>query len=155
MAAIYTPIRIGEMHKVLQELGFEQKDPDGRCWEHVYERHSANYHCTIRIYTSIDIRTSVTRECAKDAIRMVVINEAGYPVKEKGQSKSVTINRTQNALTRIRDRYEELRDWAKAHTCRTCYHPLVERRVKKEGPNKGRYFLTCVTEGCNHFEWVK
>ena len=161
MGERYVSIRIGEMHKLLhEELEFTQLDPGSfvingrRCTEHVYERYSANFHCTIRIYTSIDIRSSVTRECDSDAIRVVLLNEAGYPVRRNGQSREARIYRTKNAKANLRKRVEEMIAWVKATACRTCRHPLVERRVKKAGPNQGRLFLTCVTEGCNHFEWV-
>lgn len=35
-----------------------------------------------------------------------------------------------------------------------CGKPSVQRRVAKEGPNKGRSFLTCATSSCNFFQWL-
>ena len=39
-------------------------------------------------------------------------------------------------------------------TCPECGKgKLVTRTVKKEGPNQGKQFLTCVAEGCRYMEW--
>lgn len=166
MGERYVPIRIGEMHKVLGErCGFTQLEPGSvkfgnrTCKEHIYERQvvsksGIDYHCKIRVYTSVDIRTSVTRDCASDAIRVVVINDAGYPIKRDGKGREARIYRTKNAKTNLYERCREIFKWAMENACQTCYHPLVERTVKKEGPNQGRKFLTCITDDCNHFEWV-
>ncbi len=154
MGERYVEIRIGEMHKLLHdELGFEQANND-RSWEHIYERRSENFYCTIRVYTSVDIRSSVTRACAKDAIRVVVLNEEGYPIKRDGKSREARIYRTKGAKDNLRKRVEELIFWIKTNACPDCRYPLTERVVKKEGANQGRPFLTCTNKDCNHFEWA-
>lgn len=162
----YVPIRIGEMHKLLhEEMGFEQLDPGSvviggkPVMEHIYERpviskSGIDYFCKIRIYTSVDVRTSSTRECAKDAIRVVIIGESGYPIRRDGKSREARIYRTMNAKVNLHKRCREIFAWVMKNACPTCRHPLIELKVKKAGPNQGRLFLTCFTDGCEHFEWV-
>ena len=36
-----------------------------------------------------------------------------------------------------------------------CGTPAVKLQVKKDGPNKGRYFHTCQSKACQFFEWVE
>lgn len=158
----YVPIRIGKMHQIMHEVcGFEQVDPGSMkgTKEHVYERKvidrkGSDFFCTIRVYSSVDIRTSCTRECARDAIRIVIINEAGYPIRRDGKSREARIYRTEGALDRLYKRCREVFAWVMENACPECRHTLSEFTVKKEGPNKGRRFLTCSDRDCKHFEWI-
>lgn len=38
-------------------------------------------------------------------------------------------------------------------TCNVDHSSLQPRQVKKEGPNKGKWFVSC--DKCNYFKWVK
>lgn len=34
-----------------------------------------------------------------------------------------------------------------------CEETAIRYQVRKEGPNKGRYFFTCDSRACKYFEW--
>jgi uncharacterized protein (TIGR02996 family) len=51
-------------------------------------------------------------------------------------------------------RDEEVERWqAGAAPCPTCGAGREAKRVRKEGPNKGRIFLVCTAPSCGHFFW--
>src|SRR5262249_53524960 len=41
-----------------------------------------------------------------------------------------------------------------AGACPRCAQARIARRVRKEGANHGRLFLTCSDPACNSFEWL-
>ncbi len=92
---------------------------------------------SIRIYSSIDIRTNESRDSGKDAIRVILYDND----REQGVGVSKRINRTENALGRMLKAGREV--WKiganPATKCPQCGFQLVERTNKFNG-NK---FMGC------------
>ena len=92
----FTPLRIPDCHEV------------------VYDRISSDGRYTVRVYSSVHLSDGLTRDCGKDAIRVVMINrETGYPMKIMGEGKGKNtkagkrINRTKGAMANLERRVKE------------------------------------------------
>lgn len=106
----------------------------------------------------VQIRSSVKANgvCAntgKDSIRAWLTDNNDKPIAGK---VSAFTTRRPGWGDRTKDVIRTLWTWrSKAGNCDCCGNPRSIRKVKKEGPNKGRLFATCNTEECgNQFRWV-
>lgn len=112
----------------------------------------------------IEVRSSVhesgkSAETGQDSIRCWLVDRfSGQPMGSK-------IGRWTTRLPGWGERTKEVirQLWAMGTLlvpCPSCKaSPTVDTRlrcfkVKKEGPNKGRLFLRCSMDKCQHFEWV-
>ena len=131
-------------------------DPRYIPWERVCERQvvtksGKEFPYWIVCYSTVDRRTNVTRDVAKDAIRFVLLSESGRPITRAEKR----VYRTKGAMENIVERARELyRFVGKSETCPKCNALMDEREVKKEGPNKGKKFLGCTRyPECNGTIW--
>jgi hypothetical protein len=130
MASRYTPFTLAQFTEVMDRLGFNRIEIAGT-HEYVFERAFEETRFSIRIYSSITVGTSVTRECGADAIRITIFDR-----KLGKQTYSQVVHRTQNALTNLVTKAREAHAYKNAHKC-TCGSLMVERS------GKGRKFLGC------------
>lgn len=106
----------------LSKKQFEDALPSGwrevkgeRVWEIIYELPTSRKHLGVRIYSTVDVRTGVTRELGKDAIRIVywdLLNDRPIGAGKK-------ILRVESATTieqRIKARVEDFLAGAKAQS---------------------------------------
>lgn len=141
----YVPIEQGQMEQLLQtEMGFTRAD-EGNCWEMIWVRdvvttsgHAFPYQ--IKVYSTIDIRTKMSRDSGTDAIRVVLMDKVtGYPVK----SAEKKVLRTKSALINTRERARELfRHVLEGPHCPKCSALMVKR---KAGPEQHEFW------GCTHY----
>lgn len=133
MTKEYVPISYSEFHDRMVSINAVQKNISG-CYEHVYEipvitRSNKSYPYKIRIYSSIDIETGVSRECGEDAIRIMLVNSSSdRPLRVEKR-----VNRVGNeVLKRVVDRSRDLFKYAinQNHHCPKCGSLLVTRKNK-------------------------
>lgn len=98
----YVPITFQAFNAVMDTIGAQQVFISG-CWEHVWDRpvitnSGAQFKYNIRIFSSVDVGTDVTRDKGKDAIRIALYNTATERCVG-GASKRVF--RTKNALDSV------------------------------------------------------
>jgi len=150
-------------HLLEEKMGFSETEYTAERWgqrfipwERVWERQvvtksGKEFPYRIVCYSTVDRRTNVTRDCAKDAIRFVLLSDSGKPITRAEKC----VYRTKGALDNILERARELyRFVGKSETCPKCNSLMDEREVKKEGPNKGKKFLGCTRyPDCNGTVW--
>lgn len=120
------------------------------------------YPYKIRIYSSIDKRTGELRKSGSDAVRIQLVDKPSNVVL----NYSKRVNRVGDPKDFMNRIVERARDMFRAifknevpglpvKRC-TCGAPKVLRKVKKEGENKNRPFLTCAARHCTarSFEWA-
>jgi len=108
-------------------------------------------HASIRVYTGIN-PDGQSRAPGKDAIRVTVFfRDAAGNVSKIGGSKRV--HRVENWRSNLQNRLDAWKE-AIEHTCDKCGAPMARRTVKKNGPNQGRDFFSCLTKACNGFKWA-
>lgn len=141
----YVPIRYEDIREVLEDLmGFERRDDD-RCWEMIWVRpvitkSGVRFPYEIKVYTTVDIRTEVSRDVGTDAIRVVLMDTVtGRPVK-KAEKR---VFRTKNALTNLRERCRDMfKHVMQGPHCPKCSSLMV---VREGGPGKHKFW------GCTHY----
>lgn len=118
----------------------------------------------ILIRSSVD-RSQYSGGCGEDSIRAyparIDCKEYAHPLGKVWQYR-LQGNPEVRWLTRLpgwQNRLQELLKTMKASAeeageCTVCGEPLKILKVKKEGPNKGRWFATCEREH-NQFTWLK
>jgi len=137
MASRYTEIRHDEMADLLEGIGFEPRNQSG-CVEYVWERNVVSksgktFPYAVRVYSSVDKRTGVTRDCGADAIRVVLMDlESGRAMKLKtGKGKAgQRIYRTKNALPTLKERCREYFVKVIQDGCPKCGAVMAERAGK-------------------------
>ncbi len=132
--------------------------------EYVYQRDGVHAPYSVRVYSSVDVRTGRTRDCGDDAIRVVMVDQStGRPRKIMGEGRTSKagrrINRTQGAMKNLEERVREyLHMGTTDYLCPRCKSLMAVRRGGN-GP-----FLGCTewkpgNEGCSGTrpapEWVK
>jgi len=141
--AEYYPISEAEMSEFLVAQGFQPVSLPGTLelvWGKIVRRGSCV--CSLRVYSGIN-PNGASRDVGKDAIRVTLHwRDAGGVIQKVGGSKRVHRVRgwRDNLQNRI-DKWEE----ALGPPCPKCAAPMVQRTVKKDGPNKGKKFWSCVT----------
>lgn len=140
----YVPITRDQMDAMMvKEMGFTPISLPNVA-EVVYQRDvvttsGATFDYAIRVFSSVDARTGVTRESGKDAIRVVLIDKKkDRPWKAKSDKR---IHRTKNALPTLKERCREqfrfvITDRPK---CPKCGGLMVERSSR----TGNRKFLSC------------
>jgi len=158
MAATYCNVTAADMRDYLEPRGFRQYGRDGvpdfggvgeLVWGKVFPFGPG--HICIRVYSGISKHTMQSREKGADAIRVVVFfrDTEGTIGKVGGNKRVHRVENWRNNLQNRIDAWEE----AIEHKCDKCGSPMAVRTVKKEGPNKGRQFYSCLTKACNGFKW--
>lgn len=113
-----------------------------------------NVAVSMRVYSGID-PSGDSRGVGEDAIRLELYwRDANGTILRIGGSKRV--HRVAGWRTNLQNRIDLWQDML-GPTCPACGAPMVLRKVKKEGPNKGREFYSCAawkTTQCNGFQWA-
>ena len=151
----YVEIGLDEFRNVIEtEMGFKcvnGGNDGGMAKEYIYERivqhnneddfmsalRGDKFRYSIRIFSSIDKRTNVTRDTGQDAIRVTLYDmEKGRPVRVEKR-----VHRTKNALINMRQRAREMWQYVadKKNTCPKCKSLLVKRTAKRTKKN----FMGC------------
>lgn len=137
MKSRYVEINHTAMSAHLENMGFSLLNLTG-CVEFVWQRNvetksGKKFHYAVRVYSSVDKRTGVTRECGSDAIRVVLMDlETGSAMKLKsGKGKAgQRIYRTKNALPNLKDRCREYFRKVIHEGCPECGAVMAERGGK-------------------------
>lgn len=149
MSGRYREITYTAFKALMDEMRFRQVDLSNTM-EFVFE-HSVQCSLTanaldrfkIRIMSSVDVRSNVTREVGSDAIRVLLLDMQPTG-KEPGQTKIVmdwSVHRTTNALSNTRERAREAYGYVSKHPehhC-SCGSLMALRTTKKTGST----FLGC------------
>lgn len=104
----------------------------------------------ILVRSSVD-QTGWSRATGEDSIRVYVVDANRKPLSGKANRWTTRLPGWQG---RMNDIIRFLAKMAiKIRQCPKCKLDLLRlNKVRKEGPNKGRWFLSCKTEKC-FFEW--
>lgn len=105
----------------------------------------------ILIRSSVD-QTGWCRATGEDSIRVLVVDKNKLPLSGKFNRHT---KRTAGWQDRMMDVVRFMAEMAvKINTCPKCKKDLTRlAKVKKAGPNKGRWFISC--RACNdHFVWL-
>lgn len=105
--------------------------------------------------SAILIRSSIhsdgfSAESGEDSIRAWLVNNEDKPL---GSKVSKWVTRVPGWETRLKETLRTLWQLRKqSGNCINCGEPLGIFKVKKEGPNKGRWFAKCINH--NGFVWL-
>ena len=131
----YVAIHRNVFEAEMTAMGFTIVNLPGT-FELVYERKIPNTDYGVRIFSSIDKHTAISRDVGADAIRVTLWNYAkNRPIKMDRR-----VNRTgteKGVLERTRERARELWGWCTKHQC-SCGHGIMVERSGKNGK-----FLGC------------
>jgi len=134
MAAQFVTITKEQMHSVLTACGFTHT-PNPKSLEYMYDK-SVEFNgipYILRVFTSVDTRTNKSRSIGADAIRTVVLTQAGKVV-----SKEKRVNRSEGWAIRLNARIDT---WNQdLHTCPQCQKGMLVLRKGKFGQ-----FYGCTT----------
>lgn len=152
MDSKYVSIKLDEFESFLlykpdgSRNDFERVDLD-RCWEYVYEHPIHTTPLVIRVFSSIDKRTGMSRERGKDAIRVVLVDKEA----NRGLKKSKRTYRIKGWPERLRLKilglYWQVRDRSGDFVFCGCGSVMDTLKVKRNSPNKGKRFLKCIRCG--------
>jgi hypothetical protein len=110
---------------------------------------------SILIRSSID-RSGVSADSGEDSIRPLLVDPKTYqPV---GSKLSVYITRVNGWETRLTDQLRKLFQLGRKVKSCPCGGTVKILKVKKDGPNKGRFFSSCSADfNCKltPFEWLE
>lgn len=101
----------------------------------------------------IEVRSSVSMSglaasSGEDSIRCWLTDHHSNPLGSKVQKYVTRVPGWNTRMTKV---LRELAHMAKrVQPCKTCSKPMGIFKVKKDGPNKGRYFTKC----CSNFGWI-
>lgn len=137
MASRYVAITHTAMAAQLEGIGFFPLNLSG-CVEFVWQRNvesksGKHFPYAVRVYSSVDKRTGMTRDCGADAIRVVLMDlESGRALKLKsGKGKAgQRIYRTKNALPTLVERCREYFGKVIHDGCPKCGSVMAERAGK-------------------------
>lgn len=135
----YVPISYVDFKEVMNSIGADEVYIDD-CWEYVWDRpvitnSGTVYPYNIRIYSSIDIGTDMSRSKGTDAIRIALYDNR---LERCVGGMSRRVFRTQNALTNVRHRTRALFSQVidPNYQCHCCGAPMVVRNGRS-GSFKG------------------
>ena len=151
MASRYREITHTAMAAHLESIGFFPLNLNG-CVEYVWQRNveskqGKQYPYAVRVYSSVDKRTGLTRDCGSDAIRVVLMDlKTGRALKLKsGKGKAgQRIYRTQNALPTLTERCREYFSKVIHDGCPKCGSVMAER-----GGRNGKFLGCTKYPACN------
>lgn len=109
MAATAVQITLSEMNEFLRaERGWKLAEIKFHCEEHVYDwsPFADRPWVVVRVYSSVDKHTGVSRKVGGDAIRVCAVNTAS----DRGLLHSVRVHRVENWRENLRARVIECRD---------------------------------------------
>lgn len=127
MAAQYVTITKNDIDSVLTTRGFTHTPLD-KSLEYIYDKKvSQDGACyTVRIFTSVDVRTNTSRDKGSDAIRIIVLND-----RNKVISKETRVNRSEGWQYRLNARIDS---WSNTlNMCPQCQKGMLVRRKGKWG----------------------
>ena len=139
----YVPFsRSAADQQFVNAMGFKPVALDG-VYERVYERPVITklshwrFPYKLRIYSTVDVFSGMTRDCASDSIKVVVIDEV---TKKPVDIKFSRVNRTKNGLSNARERAREAFKWVlEAEKCPKCGAVMVQ----KTNHQNGHKFWSC------------
>lgn len=137
MATRYVAFKLEAFNNLMESIGFKPVDIEGT-EEYTYERQiesksGIKLPFNVRVYSTVDKRTNVTRDKDSDAIRLLLINtETGKPVRLERR-----VFRTKSAFTNTIERARELFKYAFNNSCPACKKGVMVERKSKQGPFKG------------------
>lgn len=106
----------------------------------------------ILIRSSVD-QTGWSRATGEDSIRVYVVDRNGKPLSGKEYRWTTRLPGWQQRMTDLIRFMAEMA--VKIGSCPKCKTSLTRlNKVKKAGPNKGRWFLSC-WDCKNHFAWLE
>lgn len=120
---------------LIERLKFEVIDIPG-CNEIVYQRNSTRIPWGVRVYSSVHVRSGLTRDCGDDAVRVVMVDlESGKPRKVMGEGRKSKagrrINRTQGAMKNLEKRVKQyLLLGTEKYLCPTCGGLMAVRQSR-------------------------
>jgi hypothetical protein len=130
--ASYRSISYATFAKAMREIGFKEVSLPGT-WEHVWEREIlcrlSQGRYKVRILSSVDMQTGVTRDRAADAIHVLLLDTN----RNDRVVLNLRVNRTERALTNTVKRAREAYGYVSAHPehhC-TCGSLMVVRQSKR------------------------
>lgn len=139
-----------------------KKDGSGPAWlyggfdkgEHTYLLplgEKGDLPAQILIRSSID-STGWSRATGEDSIRVMVVDKYGKPLSGKFNRHTTRLPGWGDRMMQIVRFMAEMA--VKIGECPNCKKDLTRlAKVKKPGPNKGRWFISC--RACNdHFKWL-
>lgn len=105
----------------------------------------------ILVRSSVD-QTGWSRATGEDSIRVYVVDKDMNPLSGKANRWTTRLPGWQERMTEIIRFLAQMA--IKIGVCPRCAdHGLIRlNKVKKDGPNKGRWFIACKESNC-HFEW--
>lgn len=138
--AHYQAFSYQQFSAAMSEIGFTEVSLPGT-WEHAWER-SVNCRLSqgrykIRILSSVDVSTGVTRDCGSDAIRIFLLDTQGK--RPDRPVLDFRANRTANALANVVKRAREAYGYVSKHPEHHC--SCGSLMVVRGKP--GRQFLGC------------
>lgn len=105
----------------------------------------------ILVRSSVDV-TGWSRATGEDSIRVYVTDRHLKPLSGKANRWTTRLPGWQDRMMTIIRFMAEMA--VKIQSCPKCDKALLSLfKVKKEGPNKGKWFLSC--KPCGFFEWLK
>lgn len=148
MGARYVAFSLADFEPFMKEMGFHIT-PDPNAWEYVFEHVIApdadrypdfpQNRFAIRVHSSIDRSTKLTRDVGTDAIRVSLVDKK----TNRGHRAFTRVHRTINARSNMRLRCREA--WkavvGKTAICDRCSSLMVERSTVRNG--KKEKFLGC------------
>lgn len=104
------------------------------------------------VRSSVD-STGWSRATGEDSLRVYAVDKDLKPLSGKDGRWTTRQPGWQDRLMKVIRFMAEMA--VKIGTCPKCNEQNLRLlKVKKDGPNKGRWFLSCPTNNC-HFEWLK
>ena len=113
MSATYTPVTLLDFAALAHQMGMVSITPPNTK-EYVFERDVVTksgiaYPLKLRIYSSVDIRTGISRDCGSDAIRLCLVNKN----TDRGLKNEKRINRCgDDIMARVLERAREMFKYA-------------------------------------------
>ncbi len=112
--------------------------------EYVYAVGTSHPRVSIRVHSSVNVRTGRADGTGENSIRMYLyLEDAGRSLGKDGTEYTTRVKGWQ---ARLGDKIAALR--ARVRKCPECGGVGIVRAVRKEGPNRGRRFWSCVDRGC-------
>lgn len=107
----------------------------------------------ILLRSSIDPRTGVARDTAKDSIRAMLVSLDN--MQPLGSKANRWTTRLPGWGDRVKGILRTLWGWRlKSGDCPCCGQPLKVFKVKKAGANKGRIFARCEDHSKQTWQWL-
>lgn len=154
MIDIYTKARFefeleNMCHK--HKINWDENVKTVKEYEYIYEIHVPGTAVSMIVRSSVNPFSGLAHSSGDDSIRVYLIDELNdTPLMGKLQR---WITRLPGWERRMGVHFDDFVKFAKmVQVCDFCHWQEHIYKVKKEGPNKGRFFKKCHCE--NSFEWI-